>query len=118
MGKKKRQQGKPVEFQSLEEFKKETPSRMNVPRQPSPSDAQWGKVDLSDSKIPSIQATKYSKQYVSEDTQKPDELTQQLPKTTEQTANKKTKYQGMGDFASVGGQDTLAAKIFQDKPKA
>ena len=92
MGKKKRQQGKPVEFQSLEAFKKETPSRMNVPRQPSPSDAQWGKVDLSDSKIPNLQAAKYTKQYVTEDTPKQEEETRQLPQTKEQTQPKRTKF--------------------------
>ena len=65
---------------------------MNVPRQPSPSDAQWGKVDLSDSKIPSLQAMKYTKTYVTEDTPKPNEQTRQLPQVQEQEKPKKTKY--------------------------
>ena len=54
-------------FSSLEEFSKVTPSRMNVPRQPSPSDPKWGKVDLSESQDPNEQEKKYKKQVVSSD---------------------------------------------------
>ena len=51
----------------MEEFSKVTPSRMNVPRQPSPSDPKWGKVDLSESQDPNEQEKKYKKQVVSSD---------------------------------------------------